>query len=142
MARVLIISEVIIITAYGDRGGAELALDSGAWDYIQKTASISEMKMSLSRAIQYAEANRDRAALGPLHLELGGIIGRSEKLRICFGRLAQAARSDANLLLSGETGTGGAGEQFSHIMHAFWQAKDICAVLQRCIGRYGSGGGT
>ncbi|MHB8828582.1 MAG: hypothetical protein ACYC6Q_03495 [Syntrophales bacterium] len=26
------------------------------------------------------------------------------------------------------------------IIHAFWQAKDICAVLQRCIDRYGSGG--
>ena len=28
------------------------------------------------------------------------------------------------------------------IIHAFWPTKDICAVLQRCIGRYGSGGGT
>ncbi|MHB8828581.1 MAG: sigma-54-dependent transcriptional regulator [Syntrophales bacterium] len=109
-------AEVIIITAYGDRGGAELALDSGAWDYIQKTASISEMKISLSRAIQYAEANRDRvAALGSLHLELGGIIGKSDKLRICFGRLAQAAKSDANLLLSGETGTGK--ELFARALH-------------------------
>src|SRR5574340_167612 len=52
-------TEVIIVTAYGDRDGAELALNSGAWDYIQKTASISDMRLSILRAVQYAEA-KDR----------------------------------------------------------------------------------
>ncbi len=107
-------AEVIIITAYGDRSGAELALDGGAWDYIQKTASISEIKISLSRAVQYAEANRYRTPTHP-DIDLEGIIGRSGKLNICFGRLAQAARSDANLLLTGETGTGK--ELFARAVH-------------------------
>ncbi|MHB8910295.1 MAG: sigma-54-dependent transcriptional regulator [Syntrophales bacterium] len=106
-------AEVIIITAYGDRNGAELALDSGAWDYLQKTASISEMKISLSRAVHYAEANR-RTSAHP-DIDLDGIIGKSSKLTVCFGRLAQAARSDANLLLTGETGTGK--ELFARAVH-------------------------
>ncbi|MHB8091884.1 MAG: sigma-54-dependent transcriptional regulator [Syntrophales bacterium] len=107
-------AEIIIITAFGDRCGAELALDSGAWDYIHKTASISEIKMSLSRAIQYAAANRTRMP-GPSELAIDGIIGQSDKLRICFGHLAQAAKIGANLLLFGETGTGK--ELFARALH-------------------------
>jgi two-component system, NtrC family, response regulator len=107
-------AELIIITAYGDRNGAELALDSGVWDYIQKTASISEIKLAVSRAVQYAEKNQGRTSLSA-DIDLEGIIGRSSKLRICFGRLAQAARSDANLLLTGETGTGK--ELFARAVH-------------------------
>ncbi len=107
-------AEVIIITAYGDRSGAELALDSGAWDYIQKTASISEMKLSLTRAIQYVEANQVKKPEPP-DIDLGGMVGRSGKLSVCFGRLAQAARSDANVLLTGETGTGK--ELFARAVH-------------------------
>jgi len=108
-------AEIIIITAYGDRDGAELALDSGAWNYIQKTASISEITLSLSRAVQYAEANRSRTSAAHPDVDPNGIIGRSGKLNLCIGRLSQAARSDANLLITGETGTGK--ELFARAVH-------------------------
>jgi len=39
--------EVIIITGYGDPDGAELALKSGAWDYVEKGCSIKEMSLPL-----------------------------------------------------------------------------------------------
>ena len=38
--------EIIIITAYGEQGGADLALKSGAWDYLQKPAEIRTMELS------------------------------------------------------------------------------------------------
>ncbi|MBP7764901.1 MAG: sigma-54-dependent Fis family transcriptional regulator [Syntrophaceae bacterium] len=107
-------AEIMIVTAYENRSGAELALDSGAWDYLSKTASLIEMKLSLSRAIRYAETNRAGRAIPP-DMDLKGIIGRSDKLNLCFGRLTQAARSDANLLLTGETGTGK--ELFARALH-------------------------
>jgi two-component system, NtrC family, response regulator len=45
--------EIIIITGDGDEDGAELAINNGAWDYIQKTSSIKDMRLSLKRALQY-----------------------------------------------------------------------------------------
>ena len=47
--------EVIIITAFDSREGAELALNSGAWNYISKNSSINEIRLTISRAIQYKE---------------------------------------------------------------------------------------
>jgi two-component system NtrC family response regulator len=74
-------AEIMIVTAYENRSGAELALDSGAWDYLSKTASLIEMKLSLSRAIRYAETNRAGRAIPP-DMDLKGIIGRSDKLNL------------------------------------------------------------
>ena len=45
--------EVIIITGDANSDGAELAIKSGAWDYIQKPASINLIILTLVRAIQY-----------------------------------------------------------------------------------------
>src|SRR5689334_4514809 len=41
--------EVIIITGFGDPDAAELAIKSGAWDYIEKGNSIKEMTLPLVR---------------------------------------------------------------------------------------------
>jgi len=53
--------EVIIITGEGDPDGAELAINSGAWDYIEKPLSIKDISLSLSRALQYREEKEARA---------------------------------------------------------------------------------
>ena len=47
--------EIIIMTGYGDPEGVELAMKSGAWDYIQKGESHNEFKFSLSRALKYRQ---------------------------------------------------------------------------------------
>jgi two-component system NtrC family response regulator len=45
--------EVIIMTGLGDPDGAELAIKNGAWDYIEKPSSISNMVLPMVRALQY-----------------------------------------------------------------------------------------
>jgi len=37
--------EIIIITGFADSKGAELAIKSGAWDYVKKPSSIKEMTL-------------------------------------------------------------------------------------------------
>ena len=45
--------EVIIITGQGDPDGAELAIKSGAWAYIEKPVTTQRMTLPLVRASQY-----------------------------------------------------------------------------------------
>lgn len=47
--------EVIIMTGDSDPDGAELAIRSKAWDYIQKSGSPKEFKFSLIRALEYRQ---------------------------------------------------------------------------------------
>jgi two-component system, NtrC family, response regulator len=108
--------EVIIITGFGNVGGAELAMRSGAWDYLEKGASVTEMTLSLERALQYRReklANTSGATVVALKRE--DIFGDSPKLRACLNLVAQAAGSDVTILLSGETGTGK--ELFARAIH-------------------------
>jgi len=96
--------EVIIITGFGDPDGAELAIKKGAWDYIAKPLSVKDVMLSVERTLEYRD--KKRAAAKPVALKTEGIVGSSPKLRACLDVLAQAASSDANVLITGETGTG------------------------------------
>jgi two-component system NtrC family response regulator len=105
--------EIIIITSYGDPDGAELAIKQGAWDYIEKPASISQMALPLLRALQYREEKRTHKHLVALKLE--DLVGTSPSMRSCLDLLAQAAASDVNVLINGATGTGK--ELFARAIH-------------------------
>lgn len=96
--------EVIIITGDPTMSGARRAIESGAWDYVEKGSSLDELILPLMRALQYRrETDRARA---PLSLKREKIIGHSSGLVNCLDQVAQAAGSTAPVLISGETGTG------------------------------------
>lgn len=96
--------EVIIITGFGDPDGAELAIRSGAWDYIQKPFSMDAVTLYIDRAIQYRHERN--TAKADVHLKRERIIGESPKMISCLEVAAQAAAGDGNVLITGETGTG------------------------------------
>ncbi len=105
--------EVIIITGDGDPEGAQLAIYSGAWDYIEKPLSKDTLTLPLLRALQYHEEKKNKNPLKALNLE--GFIGESLPVRRCLNILAQAAGSAAPVLITGETGTGK--ELFANAIH-------------------------
>ncbi len=120
--------DVIIMTGAGSSDGAELAIDSGAWDYIQKTSSLQDLKLSLAQVLQYRqekEANRPKIAL-----KREGIIGNSPQMQACLDLMAQAASSHANVLITGETGTGK--ELFARAIHANSSRADKNWVVVDC----------
>jgi two-component system NtrC family response regulator len=109
--------EVIIITGYGDPDGAEMAIKSGAWDYIEKGCSTREMSLPLLRALEYRREKKNvrAGAKSIIALKRDDIIGSSPKLMDCLDLLAQAAASEAGVLITGETGTGK--EVFARAIH-------------------------
>ena len=106
--------EIIVFSGLGDPDEAERAIKSGAWDYLEMPASSDAIKFPIIRALEY----RAERALGKriMVLKREAIIGKSQKLNSCLELLAQAATSDANVLITGETGTGK--ELFAKAIHS------------------------
>jgi two-component system NtrC family response regulator len=96
--------EIVILTGFGDPDGAELAIKNGAWDYLEKPSTRQQISLTLTRALQYRQ-QREIAA-PPDAIQREGIVGSSHQMRECLDLVAQAARGDANVLITGETGTG------------------------------------
>ena len=105
--------EVIIVTADGDPDAAEKAIRSGAWDYIQKAPTAKELMLPLKRVLQYRQEKLARSS--PVVLNKNGIVGSSPKIKDCLHLVAQASTGDANVLITGETGTGK--EMFARAVH-------------------------
>jgi len=96
--------EVIIVTGTGNIQGAELAFKYGAWDFIPKPLNPDEVRLAVTRALQYREEKQ--AVKMPKLLSREGIVGESSTLTACLQLVARAAATDATVLIDGETGSG------------------------------------
>ena len=119
--------EVLIITGAGDPDGAELAIKSGAWDYIEKSASVKNISLPLMRALEY---RAEKCAKTPAFLDRKKIIGRSPQITACIDQVGQAAMDDASVLITGETGTGK--EVFAEAIHSNSPRADGSFVVVDC----------
>jgi len=99
--------EVIILAENGNAAEAERALNGGAWDYIPKNTSIRNLLEPLT-CLADSRHRLKPAAVEPEAAKafFADIIGESTRLRTCIDVLGKAAKSDTNVLLQGETGTG------------------------------------
>ncbi|CCK82274.1 sigma-54-dependent transcriptional regulator [Desulfobacula toluolica] len=107
--------EVIIITGEGDEQGAKMAIDSGAWDYILKPFSGYEIKLQVKRSLDFRASKKALNSSPEKILNRSSIIGSSPKLLSRLNMVAQCAKSDANVLITGQTGTGK--ELFAKVVH-------------------------
>jgi two-component system NtrC family response regulator len=119
--------EVIMVTGQGDPDAAETAMRSGAWDYILKPAPVDTMRLTIKRALKYRQAKANQR---PTLLRRDEIIGNSYALNATLERVAQAAATSANVLISGETGTGK--ELVARAIHANSQRAKRRFVVVDC----------
>ncbi len=106
--------EVIIITGQGEADGAEKAVISGAWSYIEKPHVIRELPLQLTRALQYRQ-EKMKVNEVPIALKRKKIIGSSPVINKCLDQVARAASCDVAVLITGATGTGK--ELFAKAIH-------------------------
>ncbi|MEW6261515.1 MAG: sigma-54 dependent transcriptional regulator [Thermodesulfobacteriota bacterium] len=120
--------EIIIITGAELAQGAQLAFESGAWDYLTKPVSRPDLALTLSRALHFREEKikKHRALI----LKRDQIIGRSAALTSCLELVGQAALSEANVLIVGETGTGK--ELLARAIHENGRRQEGSFVVADC----------
>ncbi len=106
--------EVVILAPTADPKTAEFALRNGAWDYLSTSVNSRDVAASIDQAIQYREDRRSKTPAVAVRREK--IIGNSSEMKHCFQLLGQAAVSDVNVLINGETGTGK--ELFARAIHS------------------------
>ncbi|OBQ46604.1 sigma-54-dependent transcriptional regulator [Halodesulfovibrio spirochaetisodalis] len=108
--------ELIIITGNGDPEAAELAIASGAWDYVEKGDSIHTIMDTLSNALEYRSDKLSSRKVRQIQaLRRESIIGESSSITRSLEQVGKLADSDLNVLLTGETGTGK--ELFARALH-------------------------
>ncbi|MBC8440421.1 MAG: sigma-54-dependent Fis family transcriptional regulator [Deltaproteobacteria bacterium] len=127
--------EVIIITGLGEPDGAETAITLGAWDYLLKPLSIKPLTLTLKRVLQYRDACA-KNSIASFDIKLEGVESSSPIMRECLKALSHAAKSDANVLLTGETGTGK--DFFARALHNNSNRADNNFVLADCAALPGS----
>lgn len=119
---------MIIITGLVDPDGAEVAIKSGAWDYVQKPFSKKDVTLQLIRALQYREKKGGPGAA--INLKREGIIGSSSQITGCLSHLASISRTNTSVLITGETGTGK--ELFAQAIHDNSLHSDKNFVIVDC----------
>lgn len=100
---------VIIITAYGSTQTALEALRLGAYDYITKPFDLDELQLVAERALQQQQViDENKFLRGELKKKYGfdNIIGACPEVQRAYVVAAQAAPTNAAVLILGETGTG------------------------------------
>jgi DNA-binding NtrC family response regulator len=105
---------VIMITAYGDVQMAVKAIKAGATDFVVKPWENEKLLATLYSAMKLRASRNEVEDLRVLQREINQeansryseIIGKSPAIQKIFQTIDRVARTDANVLILGENGTG------------------------------------
>jgi|Deesub1362B_J571_1020462.scaffolds.fasta_scaffold00104_44 two-component system response regulator PilR (NtrC family) len=100
---------VIMITAFGTNEDAVEAMKLGAYDYINKPFKVDEIRIVVNRAMEKRRLSREIELLREkikTTYRLENIIGKSKKMQELMQALPKIAKSNSNVLITGESGSG------------------------------------
>jgi two-component system, NtrC family, response regulator HydG len=96
--------EVILMTAYGSTEVAVEAMKEGAADYLTKPFSLDELRIRVRRL--WSQRNAEEKSARLVQRLLPTLVAQSPRMRPVLESADQVARTDATVLLLGESGTG------------------------------------
>src|SRR5512134_773747 len=100
---------VILMTAFGSVHTAVEAMRIGAFDYVPKPFEIEEMEVKIDKALEHRRLRHEIDYLRHTQNDIydfDRIIGASGALQRVLDVVKKVARSNATILIRGETGTG------------------------------------
>lgn len=106
--------KVLMNTAYGDIQLAVECMKEGALDFIVKPWEKEKLITTVANAFKLREAERKVSQLesaqklfvSDAEKDLGEMIGQSDAIKEVFSVIKKVAATDANILITGENGTG------------------------------------
>ena len=99
----------IIMTAYGSIASAVASIKHGASDYLQKPFEPDSLLMVIEKTVRERQMLRE---IRDLRREVnqkyafGNIVGKNYKMKAIYDLIKKVARTDARVLITGETGVG------------------------------------
>jgi DNA-binding NtrC family response regulator len=125
---------IVLMTAKASVQVAVEAIERGATDFIGKPFDVAAVVALLRR---YVQARREADAAETAEpaesdFSLSGLVGRSSAMAKIYKLIAQAARTDATVLVTGESGTGK--ELVARAIHDFSERKSRAFLSVNCSG--------
>jgi DNA-binding NtrC family response regulator len=99
----------VIVTAFGTVENAVKAMRLGSFDYISKPVDLDELDLMIERIIEHKNLKSENQLLKTQLQEkykISAIVSQSQKMEEVINIAARVADSKANVLITGENGTG------------------------------------
>jgi len=122
-----------IVTAYGSINTAIEAMKAGAYDYLTKPLHPAELRSLVERVFeQQRPVDEVRALRSSIDQKWGfkSLVGESTGLKNVTDLASRAARTDAAVLITGETGTGK--ELLARAIHSNGERHDWPFITVNC----------
>lgn len=122
-------SAIILLTAHGNIQDGVQAIKNGAFDYITKGDDNRKIIPTINRAVDEIEKRKGKSPTF-LTYSFDSIVGNSKELKQAIALAQKVSKTDAAVLLTGETGTGK--EVFAHAIYQTSQRSEFPIIDINC----------
>jgi two-component system nitrogen regulation response regulator NtrX len=114
-------SPVIMMSGHGTVETAVEATRLGAYDFIEKPLSLAKLLLTLQRALEAYNLNRENLGLRQLAQPAAEPVGHSKVMQNLREQIRRIAQHNSSVLISGEPGTGKG--LFAHYLHSLSERR-------------------